>query len=1015
MDPKKVFISYSHDSPAHVQRVEGLAASLRRDGVDCQIDQYRKGNPPEGWPVWMEETIEWAEFVLIVCTETYNRRVRRKRPPGEGLGVIWEAHLIYMHLYEARMFSGKFIPVIFDGADKEFIPLPLRGAGHYLLDTQQGYDRLYVTITGQHQPPPEIGSVKSTGRPPAPPSFAEPGREAVEAVQAALKKPRLRGLGDSSPPTDPYPLLLPYKHQDLFAGREREIEELRRLLSDTIQVVGLYSTSGAGKSSLLHAGLTPSLLKSGWPVAYTAYPKERDLARRLVEGMLDWEGGKEVCDDDPATFREAVRTAHALSGHPAILILDQFEDLVSALDDRAKECVGRLLTATVEEKPFCRWVLSYRHEYHGRVEEWLQDLFRRADLTTRGRFRTYPLKPLGDAESIEDSRSAFLSAITAPLKAKDGKGNPLYRLSFSEGSAERLAAAFAKARGEHPRSPLLPDLQVVLAHLIKESGGDEIRVPEKPEERIKGALTEHLRRAIEDVAGDPAGRAEVLLALRDLATDEGKRHQGRTTQELEDALDAEIVRKLCDDHRILYRETREGRDCTVLSHDRIAEAIVKEMEDPRIREWLDTDLISLRRLVTSKAALLNYDPVEATRLSPENFRRIKTHAKAVLWDQARKDWWSACVRQNCTRIESLKADFSSPDQPDRALERLGDLSELGLGRRELADLLRDHSNLKGIFEDGARQVSEERRNTVLALAADCCLQFLPERIRKDFDSCVPALGVLLWTLDGGPLRDREPAVMERAREVRRLLVQSLHEHASSLPRLGEDDWAFIPGGRFRMGSETGRADESPVHTVEVGSFRLLRHAVTNSEFATLFGGRWATEAIAEPRHPAVWMDWYQAYVFAAWLGGRLPTEAEWEFAARSGGKNRRYPWGDGIHKIRRRAVVKSHWRPRFLSGPRPVCSIAGGNTDQGVCDMAGNVWEWVADWYHAYTDDDQIDPWGPISMTTGGRVTRGGSFDDPMFKATVSARGGWFATAGDFDLGFRVALPVPPSPVPSDS
>ncbi len=468
MDPKKVFISYSHDSPEHAARVAGLAASLRRDGVDCWIDQYVDGTPPQGWPLWMEKTIEWAEFVLVVCTETYLRRVRKEEPPAKGLGATWEARLIYQHLYEAHIFNAKFVPVVFEAADKEFIPAPLRGGSHYVLDGQKGYDRLYVTVTGQHTAPPDIGPVKSVLEPQTPPSFGEPGGAASAAALGMLKKPKLKAAIDPPYPDEPYPLLRPYTHPELFAGRERELDELEKLLADNIPVLGLYSTSGAGKSSLLAAGLSPRLRRKGSPVAYTAYPKDRELARRLLEAMLEWEDGGTVGDDDPGAFREAVRTVYDLCGNPGVLVLDQFEDLMDPADNQARERVGRLLTGTIEERPFCHWVLSYRHEYHGRVEEWLQDAFRRDGVTWRGRFRTFSLKPLGHAESMDKSRKTFLEVLNAPLKVKDENGEARYRLFFCEGGAERLAAAFARARAEQPQAPLLPELQVVLAHLIKE-------------------------------------------------------------------------------------------------------------------------------------------------------------------------------------------------------------------------------------------------------------------------------------------------------------------------------------------------------------------------------------------------------------------------------------------------------------------------------------------------------------------------------------------------------------------
>jgi hypothetical protein len=82
-DPPKILISYSHDSPEHEERVLALAERLRKDGVDAQIDQYVAGTPLEGWPRWMLNQLDWAEFVRVVCTETYYRRFRGHEEPGK--------------------------------------------------------------------------------------------------------------------------------------------------------------------------------------------------------------------------------------------------------------------------------------------------------------------------------------------------------------------------------------------------------------------------------------------------------------------------------------------------------------------------------------------------------------------------------------------------------------------------------------------------------------------------------------------------------------------------------------------------------------------------------------------------------------------------------------------------------------------------------------------------------------------------------------------------------------------
>ena len=173
--PPKVFISYSHDSDEHADRVLALADRLRQQGVDCLIDQYVPA-PPEGWTRWMAREIKHADFVLLVCTPTYYHRVMGREKPGKGKGVKWEGNLIYQAIYDADTVNEKFVPVLFKGAAEEDIPDPLRPFTHYRVDTEDGYDHLYRRLTDQHDTPmPPLGHrVKLPPRPRVPREDAAP-------------------------------------------------------------------------------------------------------------------------------------------------------------------------------------------------------------------------------------------------------------------------------------------------------------------------------------------------------------------------------------------------------------------------------------------------------------------------------------------------------------------------------------------------------------------------------------------------------------------------------------------------------------------------------------------------------------------------------------------------------------------------------------------------------------------------------------------------------------------------
>ena len=146
--PVKAFISYSHDSSQHMERVLKLSDRLRKDGVDCSIDQYEM-SPRGGWPQWTLKQVEDAAFVLVVCTQVYARRFRGEGEAGVGRGAAWEGAIITRTLYGLGRENQKFIPVIFDARDVAHIPVELRGDMYYDLGSEEGYTQLYRRITNQ--------------------------------------------------------------------------------------------------------------------------------------------------------------------------------------------------------------------------------------------------------------------------------------------------------------------------------------------------------------------------------------------------------------------------------------------------------------------------------------------------------------------------------------------------------------------------------------------------------------------------------------------------------------------------------------------------------------------------------------------------------------------------------------------------------------------------------------------------------------------------------------------------
>jgi diguanylate cyclase (GGDEF)-like protein len=144
---RRVFISYSHDSSEHAEAILGLADKLRRDGIDAFLDQYEQ-SPPFGWPYWMEEQIRQADFVLIICTESYRYHLEHLDSLDNGRGVLWESNIIYNCLYADHLKNKRFVPILGTNSLPENIPTPLKGFTYFKPETPAGYDAMYRYIVG---------------------------------------------------------------------------------------------------------------------------------------------------------------------------------------------------------------------------------------------------------------------------------------------------------------------------------------------------------------------------------------------------------------------------------------------------------------------------------------------------------------------------------------------------------------------------------------------------------------------------------------------------------------------------------------------------------------------------------------------------------------------------------------------------------------------------------------------------------------------------------------------------
>ena len=142
-----VFISYSQDSLSFADQVLSFANKLRSEGIDAILDQHEEA-PSEGWPRWMENSINRADYVIVIGSKGYYDKIYGNVEQGKGRGVKWEGNIIYQKLYMSDAMNGKYIPVVFDESDLEYIPTPLQGGTYYNISNKDGYDRLYWRLRG---------------------------------------------------------------------------------------------------------------------------------------------------------------------------------------------------------------------------------------------------------------------------------------------------------------------------------------------------------------------------------------------------------------------------------------------------------------------------------------------------------------------------------------------------------------------------------------------------------------------------------------------------------------------------------------------------------------------------------------------------------------------------------------------------------------------------------------------------------------------------------------------------
>jgi len=863
--------------------------------------------------------------------------------------------------------------------------------------------------------------------------------------------PESVGLNDQNP----WPGLLPFGEADwkYFHGRDFETDLLYRKV-ERERLTVLFGLSGLGKSSILQAGLFPSLRRENVLPIYIRLdfsPDKPDLTAQVKTAIVGEAERSKVEAPKPQPKETLWEYFHRSDADfwserhrivVPLLVFDQFEEVftLGARDrSRAQATNAFLLELAdlVEARPPLQLRARLELEPPGkRPSEAARFTFERHRykvlLTLREDFLP-DLEALGDKMgSVAHNRFRLermngVAALQAVNQAKH---------IIAPDVAERVVRFVAAA---DPNEELV-NLEVEPALLSVVCGELNSQRLERREARIteralEGSqnqiLSDFYERSIADLSESVCTFVEEKLLTRRgfrnlVVYDEAISSPGVTEENIE-----ELVRR-----RLVRIEERGRRRLLELSHDLLT-GVVTASRDERRRRQKEAEAVrkleERHRKSLQKAAVLFLVLLLAVgalgalawaylaQQQADELARAKEAAESAAAEASNQRSIAESRRQEAERAREL-AEMAAIEASRQ--QRIADVQreealwqryEAVNARADAEKAFSDALLQKNLAEE-QRRIAEQRQREVedtqqqVQETNHALVEALRERLSsRDPGEVLGALAILdrgsqdpepfLERIDGRwfqSAREFVPLLValderaqdqpnERWSDLRSLLVKRFTEEAglgAPSPSPTAASRVRIEGGEIQPGMEN---DGEPVgHRVHVSSFYLQQHEVTNAEYRR-FDPRHDAGAPAD--HPVVSVSWYDAMAYAAWLGGTLPTEAEWELAAR-GSVGRTYPWGN-----ERPTRTRANYDPdgsgvgRAL-GTAPVGSFPEGATPERIHDLAGNVWEWCRD------------------GLSNARVLKGGSyFNDERYLA-AAPRNSLHPEGSESVVGFRVAWPA---------
>lgn len=796
----------------------------------------------------------------------------------------------------------------------------------------------------------------------------------LEALAAQLPAVAAVSRGAIRVQRPPYKFLNYYEaaDADIFCGRDTESQIVTRLALSH-RLFTLFGPSGAGKTSLLLAGVLPRLAVEGYGHVYVrALDDPLPALRRAIAARA----GQSTEPSDPDQSLRAFLTATLKPGDRLVVILDQFEELFIRVGSGKRAAFfEQLAAALTDAEREVRVILSLREDYLARLDEaraHLPDVFAnsfRLAALDRANARVAITEPAARAEVTVEAVLVDALVGGEGHAAGDGAGH----LVESDDHVTRVSPAAlqivldrlyrqALPAGHEVENPPPPGVRLTLAAYrsiqhTQQRPGEEPRLLTGAEAILAGYVGEGLARLPallrEDertpLGADPDLGREILKVM---VTGQATK-AALTEAEIRAVLEEAGLVRAGDEAdearlkntrlglqrvRLIHSFERDGLAYYELTHDYLAREIATWIDQEEMQAKVAREI--LRRALDNWRHARLLIPADALRLIHaccEDLRRLTTDELELLFRSAlaagvEVAYWFGRARDGGVAVTGLLKEGLESEEPNARADAAAILRNLGLAEAVpwLAKALDDHyPHVRAKARTALQQIGTERSQQILC--------------------------------------DHPPK-----------------------------DMIYVPAGEFIMGDDQGGRGEKPAHRVYLDAFYIARYPVTNAEYARFVEctdrrppGHWPQGQVPQGKedHPVVNVTWYEAHDYAEWAGLRLLTEAEWEKAARGGLQipnpkvqtpnammenplpRREYPWGGRFDENK----CNTH-----ESGIRDTTRVGKyspqGDSPYGCADMAGNVWEWVADWYDSnyYANSPERNPQGPASGSS--RVVRGGSW-----------------------------------------